>query len=340
MQTSPLYELGANESPLGPSPKVIEAIGRAARLLNRYPPRGDECVRDALAQHHGRGLNREHFFTACGGSESIELIARTLLQPDDEIVICSPTFRAYGVFARLCRARVVDVPLDRTTFAHRIEAIVEAVTPRTRFVVICNPNNPAGVVMPESDQTALLGALPEHVETLVDEAYVDFVTRFDFPDSIGSVLEGRRVIVVRTFSKAYGLAGLRLGYGLARPELCQRISSYRRPFHLSQLHVEAALAALDDQDHVRRVVALARSGKDYICAELDRLHLKYWPSDANFVMIEPPTPADRIEEALRHRGIAVHPTESNGLRGCLRVTIGLPEANHAFVAALEQALGA
>lgn len=338
METSPLYELGANESPLGPSPKVLEAIQRAAHVLNRYPPRGDERVRDALARHHGRGLSPDHFFTACSGSEGLELIARALLQPDDEVVICSPTFRAYGVFARLCKARVVDVPLDRTTFAHRIEAIVAAITPRTRFVVICNPNNPSGVVMPAADQTRLLAELPEHVEILVDEAYADFVTRPDFPDSIGSVLEGRRVIVVRTFSKAYSLAGLRLGYGLARPDLCHRISSLRRAFHLSRLHIEAALAALGDQDHVRQVVALAHSGRRYICAELDRLHLKYWPSDANFVMIEPPTPSERIEESLRRRGIRVHPTDSNGLRGCLRVTVGLPEANHAFIAALEEAL--
>lgn len=338
MEISPPYDLAANESPLGPSPKVIEAIQRAAQVLNRYPPRGDERVRDALARHHGRSLNREHFFTACGGSESLELIARALLQPDDEVVICSPTFRAYGVFARLCKARVVDVPLDRTTFGHRIEAILGAITPRTRFVVICNPNNPSGVVMPEADQTKLLAALPEHVETLVDEAYADFVSRSDFPDSIGSVLEGRRVIVVRTFSKAYSLAGLRLGYGLARPESCQRISSFRRAFHLSRLHIDAAIAALDDQDHVRQVVALARNGRHYICAELDRLHLKYWPSEANFVMIEPPVPSEHIEESLRRRGVAVHPTDSNGLRGCLRVTVGLPEANRSFIAALEEAL--
>ena len=236
-------------------------------------------------------------------------------------------------------ARVVDVPLDRTTFAHRIEAMSAAVTSRTRLVVVCNPNNPSGAVMPASELRALLDALPGHVEVLADEAYADFVARSDFPDSTGLVLGGSRVIVVRTFSKAYGLAGLRLGYGIARPELSHRISAYRRAFHLSRLHIEAAVAALEDQDHVRRAVELARTGKDYLYGELTRLGVRFWLSDANFVMIEPPVPAEQIEHALHRRNIVVHGTEPNGLAGCLRVTIGLPEANHAFVAALQEALG-
>lgn len=333
-----VYELGANESPLGPSPTVIAAIRNAAPSLHLYPPRTDAHLCAALAEHHGRGLTNRHFFTSCSSSEGLELIARTFLRPNDEIVICSPTFRTYGVFAKLQNARVVDVPLDRTTFAHNLPALVAAVTSRTQCVVICNPNNPSGAVMRAPDMAALLASLPERVLTVVDEAYAHYVSCPDFPDSIGDVLAGGNIVVMRTFSKAYGLAGLRLGYGIARPELTERISAYRRPFHLSRLHLDAGVAALRDQRHVGRVVQLAQESKQYLYAELERLAVRFWPSEANFVMFEPRLPAGQVNAALREQGIVVHGTDGNGLPGCLRVTTGLPEANQAFIRALSQVL--
>lgn len=336
VKSEKVYKLSSNENPLGPSPQVVAAIQAAAKSLNLYPDRDDIHLREALASFHGRSLTEYHFVSAVSGIEMIGLIARTFLQPGDEVIVCPPTFGWYVVTAKRLGAELVTVPLDVETFAHDVDGVLAAVTERTRLVYVCNPHNPTGAMMPAADMDKLVQGLPDRVLVVADEVYHHFVERSDYPDSVGHVLNEQNVIILHSFSKAYGLAGLRLGYVIAKPELCTQIVGQKRPFQHSHLALTGGIAALQDWDHVCRTVTLMNEGKQYFYKQFDRLGLKYWPSEANFVMFRPEGDADAVYQQLLERGIMTRPTSKNGLPGYLRVTCGLPEANEAFIAALTE----
>ena len=336
LEVSPaILDLSANECPLPPSEAVIEAITRELAQLTRYPDR-DDPLPAAIAEYHGRGLTAGHIFTAASGSEVLELIARTYLAPGSEAIICSPTFPVYKTTSDLQRATLVDVPLEPGTFGHNVDAIVAAVTDRTRLLYVCNPGNPSGVTMSAAQVTALLDALPPLVTVVLDEVYYHFVERDDFPDSIGYVLAGRPVILVHTFSKAYGLAGMRLGYGIASPAVAAQVAAFKRVYHLARVASAAGIAALGDRDYVARLLAIVREGKQYLYRELDRLGIDFGRTETNFVLIRAPRPG--LHRRLQERGIRVRPTEGNGLPGYVRVTVGLPDENRRFIEALESVL--
>ena len=329
-------DLSANESPLPPSPAVLAAIAHEASQLNRYPAR-DERLAVALASHYGRGLSPEHVVAAASGSEVLELLARAHLSPGDEAVISTPTFPVYAKTIARQGATIVDAPLDPDTFTCDIERILEAITDRTRLLYLCNPGNPTGVMMTGPACDALLAVLPSHVTLVIDEVYHHFVARTDFPDAVQYVLDGRPVVVVHSFSKVFGLAGMRLGYGMAPPATIERLARYKLDFHLGRLAVAAGIAALGDADYRRRVVDVVKSGKEYLYGELGRLRVPFWYSETNFVLIRPADASD-THGALLKRGIRVRPTDGNGLPGHLRVTVGLPEENRHFIDALEAVL--
>ena len=231
-----IIELGANENPLGPSLRVREAILRELDQLHRYPP-GDEALRAALATHHGRGLTAGHFVATASGSEIIELISRAFLERGDAIILSTPTFVVYAPMAALQGAAVIDVPLHHDDFSLDVDRLISAVTPRTRLLYVCNPGNPTGVMAPRSDVMGLLNRLPPHVTLVSDEVYADYVDDPDFPDTTAALLANERVIVIRSFSKVFGLAGLRLGYALGPPAIVERLVRFLRPYHLSQYAV-------------------------------------------------------------------------------------------------------
>jgi histidinol-phosphate aminotransferase len=337
-QANVLIDLSANESPLPPSPAVLSAIAREAEHLNRYPPR-DERLPEALASHYGRGLAPGHFLAAASGSEVLELLARAHLRPGDEAIISTPTFPVYAKTIERQGATIVDAPLEPDTFSFDLGRILNAITPRTRLLYLCNPGNPTGVITTRGACDELVGAMPSHVTLVIDEVYHHFVDRPGFPDAIQYVLEGRPVVVVHSFSKVFGLAGLRLGYGIAPPVTVERMARYKLDFHLGRLAVAAGLAALGDAAYRGRVLDAVRGGKEYLYHELARLGITFWRSHANFVLIRPPQKAD-AHRALLNRGVRVRPTEGNGLPGHLRVTVGLPEENRRFIAALEEVLAA
>ncbi len=333
-----IFKMSSNENPLGPSAQVVEAIRKAAPELNIYPPRDDQTLRQALASFHGRGLRPDHFFSAVSGVEVLEMVARALLSPEDEVIVCPPTFGWYLLSARRQGVRVVEVPLGAGSFAHDIDAILQAANERTRLVYLCNPHNPTGVMTSARQMDRLVGNLPEQVTLLADEVYHHFVERPDYPDTLRYVLAERNVLIVHSFSKAYGLAGLRLGYAIARPGLIERLARLRRPFQQSRLALEAGQAALMDQDHIARTVTLVRQGKEFLYQSFDGLGITCWPSEANFILIRSPIDGPALDQALLRRGVLVHPTDANGLPGHFRVTVGLPEANQALVTALEEIL--
>ena len=331
--TPALVDLSTNENPLGPSPRVVEAIVREAHRIHRYPARDDTTLREGLAEHHGRGLTPDHFFVASSGSDVLDLIARGSLTPGDEAIICSPTFPVYGLTIRNNHGVVVDVPLDEETCAHDVPGILDAVTPRTRLVYLCNPGNPTGVITSAADVAALLGGLPPEVLLVADEVYYQYVDDPSFPDSVSHLLDGRQVVIVHSFSKGYGMAGLRLGYGIARPDVAGRLGRFRLTYHLSGPDQAAGIAALGDPDHVARTVALTAEGRRFLSAGLHRLGVRHWPSAANFVLAAPHDP-DAAFARLTDAGLQVRPVAGPGQVRCLRISIGLPEANQRVLDAL------
>ncbi len=329
------YRLHYNENPLGPSPEVTDRIKSHLAGLSLYPPRDDEAVRIRLADFYGRGLTGGHIFTAYSGSEALDLVARVFLAPGDEVIVCGPTFHVYARTAEWQGAKVVDVPLDAEDFSLRVEAVLGAVTARTRLVYLGNPNNPTGSIVTRDDMDLLHSSLPRDVTVVSDEVYHHFVTHPDYPDTLADAASGRNVIVLHSFSKVYGLAGLRVGVAISRPDIIERLVRLRRTFHLGSLEMEAAIAAIGDQAHVAESVALAERGKKRLYAAFDRLKLTYWPSEGNFMLFRTPVLADDLTARMADRGILVGSGSRFGLKHSIRVSVGLPEANQAFVSALE-----
>lgn len=317
---------------------VMDRIRAHLAGLSLYPPRDDEALRKHLAAFYGRGVTPAHLFTTYSGSEALDLIARVFLAPEDEVIVCSPTFHVYERTAAWQGAKVVDVPLDDEDFSVRIDAVMEAVTARTRLVYLGNPNNPTGSIVTRDDMVRLHRGLPGSVTLVSDEVYHHFVTRPDYPDSPADAVAGHNVIVLHSFSKVYGLAGLRVGVVIARPDIVERLAGLRRTFHLGSLEMEAASAAIGDRDHVAQSVALAEQGKKTLYAAFDRLGITCWPSEGNFVLFRSPVPADELTARMADEGILVGSGSRFGLTHSIRVSAGLPEANEAFISALERIL--
>ena len=334
-----LHKLNNNENPFGPSPAVVEAINAVAPTLSYYPEYSDIELRRAIINVLGGGLSAEHIFTGCSGYETLELVGRAFLQPGDEVILSSPTFTgAYSKIALPMGARIIDVPLVPETFEYRVDAVLDAITDRTRLIMVCNPNNPTGNVIPAETMDALMQGLPEHVIVVADEVYHHFVDDPAFPNSIQYALAGKNIVIVHSFSKAYGLAGLRLGYGIARPEIANFIAGLHRGFHQNKLALAAGIAACEDQDHLRMVVRTMRAEARWVCAQFDRLDIRYWAPAANFILFETKLPADELEQKLLERGFLLRGQTRNNLPYSMRVSLGASESNQAFIAALEQIL--
>ena len=329
-----IFKLSSNESPVGPSPAVIQAIQQNAPTLGEYPPYTDDGLREALVAHHGRDLTPDYFVTGNSGCEVLEMIARTLLGPDTTFINCPPTFPVYQVTATREGAQAITVSLDPVDFTYDFKAIVNAVADNTRVLYLSAPNNPTGTMLKAEELTQLLDALPAHVTVVFDEVYYHFVDEAYRIDAIQHVLDSRNFIILHSFSKAYGLAGMRLGYGIANPELAQKLSGIRRSFHLNQLAVVAGLAAVADQEHVDKTVQLTVQGRQWITQELQALGIKTWPSQGNFVMFETPSSAEDFTQQLLAYGIMVRP--AFGLDNCIRVSMGLEEGNQAFIQAMKE----
>lgn len=332
---SKFYHLANNENPLGPSPKVIEAIAAVAPSLSYYPDYSDLALREAIVAVLGRGLTAQHIYTGCSGFESLELIARAFLKPGDEIILSPPTFTgAYQKISAPLGARVVQAPLEPDTFAYRVDAVLAAITERTRLIMLCNPNNPTGTVIPADAMQALMRGIPDHVLVVADEVYHHFVKDPAYPDSLRYVREGKNIVVVHSFSKAYGLAGLRLGYGIAKPELANYIAGLHRGFHQNKLALAAGIAACGDQAHVRKVVRALRKEAKWVCAQMERSGIRYWKPAANFLLFETGLPGEELQQALLQRGFLLRAQRRNDLPYAMRLSLGTREANFAFIKAL------
>lgn len=331
------HRLAYNESAYGPSPKVVEAMRAAAPNVGMYPSMRDDGLRHKLADLYQRGLTPQHFYTGCSGYETLEMAGRAFLRPGDEIIIMPPTFGVYNRIALFQGCSVKEVPLDPTTYTPDVDALLKAITPQTRAIVLCNPNNPTGTVMTQAQMDQLMNNVPAHVLIISDEVYFHFVRDEQFPDSLQYVLDGKNIIVVHTFSKGYGLAGMRIGYAIAPPKIASFARKFYRGFHLNALQLAAAMTALDDPLHLQKNVQAGIEGREFFYEHCDRLDLHYWESQTNFVLMELPCPANDVVEKMMYHGVMVRAI-GNLPPNYLRVSVGTPEANAACVNALEAAL--
>jgi len=336
-----IYPMANNENPLGPSPRVIEAINAAAQSLSYYPEYSDIGLRQAICGALARGLSPENIFTGCSGFEALELIARAFLRPGDEVILSPPTFSgAYRKVTEPLGARIIDVPLAPETFQYRPDAVLSAVNESTRLIMLCNPNNPTGAVTPATAMDELMRGLPDHVLLVADEVYHHFVEAPDFPDSIQYALEDKNIVIVHSFSKAYGLAGMRLGYGIAKREIANYIAGLQRGFHQNKLALAAGIAACHDQAHMRDCVDFLRGEVAWLCRQFDRLDIKYWKPETNFVMFETRLPAEDLNKQLLERGFLLRTQTRINLPFGMRVSAGTRETNQAFIRAIEEILSA
>jgi len=327
---SRVIKLASNENPLGPSPKAVAALEGAAGQLHRYPDGGAYQLRQAIADHWK--VTREQVILGNGSDEILGLLARTFLAPGDEAVMADHTFVIYKMEVTAAHGKPVIVPLANWT--HDLESMVRAVTPRTRLLFLCNPNNPTGTIVPSEAVTQLMAVVPEDVIVVFDEAYYEYVRDPRFPDTLAYVKAGRNAIVLRTFSKIYGLAGLRIGYGISTPAINDLLNRVRPPFNANSLAQRVALAALDDDEHVTKSRAVNAAGMEQMGQGLRTLGFTPIPSEANFLYFDVKRDGRRVFESLLREGIIVRHIEGT----MLRVTIGQAEENAVFLHALKAVL--
>ncbi len=327
-------KLASNENPLGPSPLAVEAAKKALAEAHRYPDGGGHYLREKLAKRYG--VPMQNILLGFGSSDLIDLSARTLLRQEGEGMTAEGSFPLFTIAMRATGAKLVCVPLKDYTFD--LEAMARAVTPRTRLIIIANPNNPTGTMFTADVFERFLDALPDHVVVVLDEAYYDYVERDDYSRSIELVLAGRSLVVLRTFSKVYGLAGIRMGYAIGPVELLANMDKIRLPFNTSAEAQAAAFAALDDVEHVRRSVESNRAGMGQLEKGLAALGVKHVPSFANFMLVELGTPAGPISDELLKLGVIVRPMRWMGFPQAIRVSVGTHQENDKFLTALAQVL--
>ena len=327
-----VIKLASNENPLGPSPKALAVLNEGAATLHRYPDGGAYRLREALADRWK--VSSDHIILGNGSDEILGLLARTFLAPGDEAVMADHTFVIYKMEVTAAHGKAVTVPLKQ--WRHDLHAMADAVTPRTRLLFVCNPNNPTGTMVSAGEVDRLLARVPEHVIVVFDEAYFEYVRSSEFPDSMAYVKQGRNAIVLRTFSKIYGLAGLRIGYGVTTPEITNFLNRVRPPFNANSMAQRAALAAMSDDEHVAKSRAVNEAGMEQVVNGLRALGFSPIPSEANFVYVDVRQDGREVFEALLRQGVIVRHIEGR----MVRVTIGRAEENQGFLTALARVVQA
>jgi histidinol-phosphate aminotransferase len=323
-------KLASNENPLGPSPKALAAAALALPNIHRYPDAAAFSLRARLAT--GLGVHANELIFGNGSNELLDVVIRTFCQPGDNVVFADPSFVVYEMSSLASNLAYTAVPLQ--DFRHPLRAMAAACDERTRVVFIANPNNPTGTYVTRAEVVDFLSLIPAEVFVVLDEAYFEFATANDYPDGLKLRALHERLVVLRTFSKAYGLAGLRVGYGVLGAEYADYMNRVRAPFNVNSLAQAAAIAALDDEEHLRKGVELNRAERERVTDVLTSAGLKVVPSQANFVYISIPGQAKALADRVLKHGVITRTTSPDGLR----VSIGLPEENDRFLAVLREVL--
>ncbi len=327
-------KLASNENPLGPSPLALAALRDALPDVHRYPDGSGYRLSQALARHWG--VSPDMVILGNGSNELLELTGRCFLLPGDEAVYARQAFIVYDMVAQVTGATKVAVPLE--DFAHDLPAMRAAISPRTKLVFVANPNNPTGTAVSPRVLENFLAAVPPEVLVVLDEAYYEYLPPELTPNTLRFAREGRPVLVLRTFSKIYGLAGLRIGYGIGPAPLIALLNRVREPFNTNSLAQVAATAALHDEQHVQSTRAITETGRKYLTEQCRALGLSVVPSVANFLLVDVGRPGPAMAEALLRHGVIVRPLGGYGFSTHLRISIGTPLENERCVAAMRAVL--
>ena len=330
-----VIKLASNENPLGASPKALAAISQFFSKVNFYPDGQCFNLRHALAQK--LDVKPDQIIIGNGEDGLILETCMAYLDDSSEVIMSQSSFPVYDIYSSGMRARLVKTPLKN--YGLDLEAMAAAITGRTKLIFVCNPNNPTGTTVDAAEVTRFLARVPDHVLVIFDEAYLEYVDEPDFPDSLRYVREGREnVMVMRTFSKIYGLAGLRLGYAIASPATLAHLYCVKEPFSVNMLAQVAGEAALGDDEFLNRTLSVNRSGRDYLYKEFDRLDLAYLKTQANFILVELGPRAGVIVEHLMQKGVIIRPCGAYDLPAFARISIGSAEQNERLVKTLEEVM--
>ena len=325
-------KLSSNENPLGASPRALEAIAASSAQVSLYPDSSARALRARLAERLQRVPDQ--LIIGNGSDEILHLLAAAFINPGDEAVISRHTFSVYESTARLFGATPIFVDLKNDVYD--LDAMADAVTAKTKIIYLCNPNNPTGTIYAKSALDAFLKKIPAHILVVVDEAYYEYVTHLDYPQTLDC--NNEHLIILRTFSKVYGLAGLRVGYGISAPNIIASLNKVKPPFSVNRLAQHAAMAALGDDTFLRTSKATNEAGKIFLYDAFEKLGLSYLPTSANFIFVCTPIPGKTVFEKLLTAGISIRPLDSFGYPDAIRVTVGTGEQNMAFVNELVKVL--
>ena len=329
-----VHKLSSNENPLGYSPKVKQALENTLDDLSLYPDNTDIRLREALVKDFDGVLVADNFISANSGSEIIDMISKAFLSENDEVIVSQPCFLPYTAFTRWMGAKAINVPMT-DDYDYNLQGILDTISEKTKLIFLASPNNPSGNYIPLNELRDFIEKLPAHVILVLDEVYRHFSEADDYTSAVPFVLEGKNVIGINSFSKTYGLAGLRVGYCYAPLAISNYMRKICKPFLLSSLALEGAIAALKDVDFVNKTVALVKEERKFVLNGLNALQIKYWPTQGNFVLIDPPVPDTEFVSFLEQRGIMVRPVGNFGAPGKVRISFGTRKANKALLASLE-----
>ncbi len=326
---SGIIKMASNENPLGPSNEVRQVIMQAIERVAYYPDANNYQLKNVLADE--LGVTPENLLLGNGLDDVNRILAETFLEPADETIIPDPTFSQYETVTRLMNAKPVLVRGE--SWEHDLKAIHQAITPQTKLIYLCNPNNPTGTIIKTEPLVEFLKQVPENILVILDEAYADFADDPEFPNGIKLLADFPNLVVFRTFSKLHGMAGLRLGYAVAAVEIIAEMNKIKDPFNVNLLAQSAGVAALASKKHIRLSKELVFTGREQFYQELDWTGLKYQPTQANFILIDCGRDTSELYQYLLRKGIIVRPTHSFGLPNCIRVTFGTAEQNNRFLKA-------
>ena len=332
---SDIIKMASNENPAGPSPLGVQAIKDSAEKVNLYPDGGCYHLKNDLAEH--LSVKPENLIVGNGSNEVLQIIADTFINPDDEVLYAEQSFVVYTLATKIAGATAVTVPLKN--HAYDMDAMADKITDKTKVIFIANPNNPTGTMITADEIEKFMEKVSDDTLVVFDEAYYEYVERDDSPQTLDYVRAGRTVITLRTFSKIYGLAGLRIGYGIARPDIIAVMNKVRQPFNVSSVAQAAARASLQDRDHVAKSVKINREGKEYLYGELKRIGLEVVPSETNFLLVHLDRPGADVTSDLLPMGVIVRPMTGYKFPNSIRITVGTFEQNKRLIASLEKVLG-
>lgn len=334
--TQKIYKLSSNENPLGASPKAVAALKKAAENIDLYPDQTDVRLREALVKDFNNELTVDQFICGNSGSEIIDMLLRAFINEGDEVIYSNPCFLPYSVFSRWYGAEQIDIPLDSADYSFNAEAVLGAISKKTKVIFLTSPNNPTGTYIPKPILDDFLYRVPKNILIVIDEVYRHFADAEDYVSALPYVKAGHNVLGINSFSKTYGLAGQRIGYCYTTATIANYLRQIHKPFLLPITSIEAAIGALNDSAFIEQTVKTVHEGRNFLADSFASLGIKYWPTQANFFIIDPPLPEFEFTDKLMAEGVMVRPVSQFGAPGKVRISIGTQEANEALVNALQK----